>query len=420
MVLRGRFTPGATDLEWCDRRLLSRIHRLTIGRLRREIEAVSTADFMRFLVRWQHVQSGTQLHGRDGLSQIIGQLQGLELPAPAWEEHVLPARIRPYDPADLEYLCLSGAVTWGRLTPAAAAAENGETEPRRRGRRPRPVRNTPLAFVLRDDLHHFLNLPHSADTAGDGFSSAARDVARHLRERGASFLNDIARAIRRMPSEVEEALWELVSRGLVSGDGVAGLRRLLQSQRHGDRRRRFRAIAASHRQGRLGRSWSPPGMIGHGRPLPVGRWALWQIDGEPAGREERTEAWARQLLRRYGVVLRELLERERGAPPWRALLQVYRRWEAQGEIRGGRFVAGLVGEQFALPEAVEALRAVRRAPDDIQPVVISSADPLNLVGILLPGDRIAPASGVAIVHRNGVPVEVGPLGAVVRRLQEVP
>jgi ATP-dependent Lhr-like helicase len=160
-------------------------------------------------------------------------------------------------------------------------------------------------------------------------------------------------------------------------------------------------------------------MIGHGRPLPVGRWALWQIDGEPtpAGREERTETWARQLLRRYGVVLRELLERERGAPTWRSLLEVFRRWEAQGEIRGGRFVAGLVGEQFALPEAVEALRAVRRAPDDPEPVVISSADPLNLVGIVLPGERVAPASGMAIVHRNGVPVDVGPLGALLSRLQ---
>ncbi len=158
-------------------------------------------------------------------------------------------------------------------------------------------------------------------------------------------------------------------------------------------------------------------MAAHGRPLPVGRWALWQIDGEPAGRDERTEAWARQLLRRYGVVIRELLERERGAPPWRALIQVFRRWEAQGEIRGGRFVAGLVGEQFALPEAVEALRAVRRAPEESEPVVISSADPLNLVGILLPGDRVPSASGMAILHRNGVPVDVAPLGALLSRLQ---
>jgi ATP-dependent Lhr-like helicase len=415
MVLRGRFTADADDLEWCDRRLLSRIHRLTLGKLRREIEAVSAADFMRFLLRWQHVQPGTQLHGREGLSLIIGQLQGLELPAPAWEEHVLPARVRPYDPADLEYLCLSGAVTWGRLT--AAPPEGGDAEPRARGRRQRPARTTPLAFVMRDDLPVFLSVIDADRTIAE-LPPAARDVAMHLRDRGASFLGDIARAVRRMPAEVEEALWQLVSRGLVSGDGVAGLRRLLQPSRHGDRRR-ARALAASHRLARVSRPWSAPGLIGHGRPLPVGRWALWQSPGDPAGRDERAEAWARQLLRRYGVVLRELLERERGAPPWRTLLSIYRRWEAQGEIRGGRFVAGTVGEQFALPEAVETLRAVRRAPEDVHPVVISSADPLNLVGILLPGHRVAPPSSVAIVHRNGVPVEVGPLGAVVRRLQEV-
>ncbi len=406
-VMRGRYTPGAKTVEWCERRLLSRIHRLTLGRLRREIEAVTTADFMRFLFRWQHVQQGTQLHGRDGLAQVIGQLQGLELPAPAWEEHVLPARVRPYDPGDLEHLCLSGMVAWGRLAPNGGAGdeENGhrpEGSPRRIRRRQAPTRNAPIAFVLRDDLAYFLNRPQEARDVFDDLPSAAADVARYLQQRGASFLADIVKGTRRMPSETEDALWDLVSRGLVSGDGVAGLRRLL---RVGTKRRQ------EHRLRGLG-------LRPHARSLPVGRWALWQPGGEPVSRHEAVEALARQFLRRYGVVYRDLLARERTAPAWRALLDVYRRWEAQGEIRGGRFVDGFIGEQFALPEAVETLRAVRRAPSGNEVVVISAADPLNVVGILLPGARVSPFSGMAIAHRNGAPIDVAPLGALLSRLQK--
>ncbi|MGQ0568330.1 MAG: Lhr family helicase [Armatimonadota bacterium] len=416
-VMRGRFTSGAGEVEWCERRLLSRIHRLTIGRLRSEIEAVSVADFMRFLFRWQHVQPGTQLHGRDGLAQVIKQLQGLDLPAPAWEEQVLQARVRPYDPGDLEYLCLSGMVTWGRLAPNAnAVEENGETgaegtatRHRTSRRRPGATRNTPIAFVLRDDLAYFVGQSslehlHASRGAADALPSAAADVARYLEERGASFLADIVKGTRRMTSEVEDALWDLVSRGLVSGDGVAGLRRLLRVGARRARDHRVRGLSLHQ----------------HVRSLPVGRWALWQPGGEAVGRHDAIEAVARQLLHRYGVVFRDLLARERCAPPWRSLLEVYRRWEAQGEIRGGRFVAGLVGEQFALPEAVETLRAVRRAPEESDAVVISAADPLNLTGILLPGARISPFSGLAIVHRNGVPVDSGPLGALLSRLQRSP
>lgn len=402
VVLRGRFTPGAETEEWCERRLLSRIHRLTIGRLRREIEAVSAADFMRFLFRWQHVQPGTQLHGRDGVAQVIGQLQGLELPAPAWEEHVLPARIRLYDPSDLEYLTLSGTVTWGRLTPTGGEPED-QLSARRSKRRQGPGRNSPLAFALREDLPIFLGAGPNLDDGLSGLSSAAREVARYLEQRGASFMTDIVRGTRRMPSEVEEALWELVSQGVVSGDGVAGLRQLLHGgSRSPSRRRRFRALAGA----RI-----------HGRSLPVGRWSLWQVATE-VSREEREEAIARQLLRRYGVVFRDLLARERLAPPWRVLLENYRRWEAQGQIRGGRFVAGFIGEQYALSEAVEALRAVRRAPEDPEPVLVSAADPLNLVGIILPGGKVSPFSGMAIAHRNGAPLDVAPLGALLSRLQQ--
>jgi ATP-dependent Lhr-like helicase len=223
-----------------------------------------------------------------------------------------------------------------------------------------------------------------------------------LQQRGASFLADIVRGTKRMPSEAEDALWELVSRGLVSGDGVAGLRRLL---RVGLKRRRERRLHGL-------------GLRPHVRSLPVGRWALWQPGGEAVGRHEAVETLAKQFLRRYGVVFRDLLSRERSAPSWRILFEVYRRWEAQGEIRGGRFVDGFIGEQFARPEAVEALRAVRRAVAEKEIVVISAADPLNMVGILLPGARVSPFSGMAIAHRNGVPVDVAPLGALLSRLQK--
>jgi ATP-dependent Lhr-like helicase len=422
LILRGRFTPAGgyqvadgqdpeplaalgsgAGLEWCERRLLSRIHRLTLGRLRREIEAVEPADFMRFLLRWQHVQPGTQLHGRDGVLSIIRQLQGLELPAPAWEEKILPSRVRLYDPADLEYLTLSGTVTWGRLAANGTpeADENGQA--RRARRRQAPGRSSPLAFVLREDLPLFLQREADLDELLDGAPSGAREVAGFLRQRGASFMPDIVKGTRRMPSEVEEALWELVSRGVVSGDGVAGLRQLLHGSVRERARARMRALTGSRT---------------HGRGLPVGRWALWQPTVE-TNREQRDEAVARALLRRYGVVFRDLLGRERGAPPWRTLLPIYRRWEARGEIRGGRFVAGFVGEQFALPEAVDALRAVRRSPEDKDVVIVSAADPLNLIGIILPGARIAPFSGQAIAYRSGVPVEVGPLGILLRKQSPV-
>ncbi|MDR7485973.1 MAG: DEAD/DEAH box helicase [Armatimonadota bacterium] len=418
-VLRGRFTPGADELEWCERRLLARIHRLTLGRLRGEIEPVAAADLMRFLFRWQHVHPGTRLHGRDGLLAVIGQLQGLEVPAPAWEAHVLPARMRAFDPADLEALCLAGTVTWGRLSGTvenAAGSPDGQA-PSRRGRPPRPVRTAPLAFVLRDDLSVLLD-PRQVARAPDDLSPAAREVVAYLRARGASFFTDIARALRRSPRDVEEALWELVTRGWVSGDGVAGLRRLLRGPTaRGRLPGRLRRPGAGDSGLAADRSWAGWTLRMHARSLPTGRWALWSPGGEGATETERAEAWARQLLRRWGIVLRELLAREHAAPPWRALLDAYRRWETQGLVRGGRFVAGFVGEQFALPEAVEALRAVRRAPVGDEVVVIAAADPLNLLGIVLPGVRVPPAAGVALAFRDGTLLDAGPPGALLRRLQ---
>ncbi|MCS7173356.1 MAG: DEAD/DEAH box helicase [Armatimonadetes bacterium] len=388
IVLRGHYSPGVEEEEWCERTLLARIHRLTVDRLRREIEPVTPADFIRFLFRWQHVHPGTQLHGRGGLLEVIGQLQGLELPAEAWETSVLPARVSAYNPADLEALCLGGVIAWGRIVP------NGGPESDRVRRRRGVVRTTPIAFLLREDLAVYVR---PAEPCLIGLGGTARDALAYLEAHGASFLSDIARAIGRLPSEVEAALWELVAAGLVSGDGVGGLRQLL---RRGRRRRGLRAL---------------PGGL-YGRSLPVGRWALWRPT-EEVPEPERTERIAQHLLRRYGVVFREVLARERAAPPWRDLVRVYRRWELQGRIRGGRFVSGFAGEQYALPEAVEALRAVRRTPGHPETVVVSAADPLNLVGILVPGERISPFSDLWIAFRNGVPVKSAPLGALLRLVQ---
>ena len=416
VVLQGRFSPGTAPdapVEWCERRLLSRIHRLTLGRLRREIHPVSATDFIRFLLRWQHVQPGSQLHGRDGIHQVIRQLQGMELPAPAWEQHVLAARMADYDPADLEHLCLAGVVTWGRLrrdtgapeddpdaarlwdaAPLALRPANGKT------RRTTPTRSAPLAFVIREDLPHFLD-PEALDWRGlQGLSAAARDVAAYLETHGASFLTDIARGTGHLTVRTERALWELVTRGQVTGDGIAGLRMLLTPElKRKDSRRGSRKGSAD-------------------RAMPVGRWSLWRNE-DPTAADAATETLARQFLQRYGVVFRELLARETRCPPWRLLLQAYRRMEARGEIRGGRFVGGFVGEQYALPDAVESMRSVRRLAPDTEPVMVSCTDPLNLVGILTPGPRVPVQSRQTIAYLNGAPVEIGPLGNVLSRVQPV-
>jgi ATP-dependent Lhr-like helicase len=403
VVLRGHFTGRTTELEWCERALLARIHRLTLGRLRKEIEAVSAADFIRFLLRWQHLQPSTQLHGRDGLQQIIAQLQGLELPAGAWEDVVLPRRLIGFAPDLLENLCLAGAVAWGRLRPPAIDDEPAP-QPEKRSRRSQPTRSAAIAFVLREDLPLLLaSEPLDWNQVRAQLSSAALTVFDYLLQNGASFTTDIARDTRLLPAWTEQALWELVAMGLVTGDGLAGLRGLLA----GDEPRAPR-----------------PRMLGRpaARLLPVGRWSLWRSPGRstlpatPADTADRHERLARQLLRRWGIVFRDVIGRERGLPPWRELLTVYRRLEAQGQIRGGRFVNGFIGEQYALPEAVEALRAMRRqVHHQTEEVLVAASDPLNLVGVITPDARISPYSGQGIVYRDGVPHEVGPYGALLRR-----
>ena len=329
-ILRGRFTDGE-ELEWCHRRLLARIHRLTVGRLRREIEPVTTAEFFAFLHRWQHLSPGSQLHGVDGTLQIVKQLQGCEFPAAAWESEILPRRIARYQPAYLDELCLSGEVSWGRISPHPAFEREEEPE---RSRRVRPTRVAPLAMFLRDDSSWLLATPQSS--ARESLSHPARETLAVLEAQGASFFADLVRATGRLASEVEDALWELVAAGLVTADGFENLRALLDPKRRRGEGR-GRSARPRHAPGR----W---GLLRHTNPSPEGN----------------AEAFARQLLLRWGVVFRDAAFRETLAPAWRDLLGALRRMELRGEIRGGRFLAAFIGEQFALPEALDLLRAIRR------------------------------------------------------------
>jgi ATP-dependent Lhr-like helicase len=369
-VLRGRFTqPGGDgETEWCNRRVLARIHRATLGRLRREIEPVTAAQFHAFLQRWQHVAAGAQLHGADGLLAVIRQLQGYEIPAVAWESQVLRERVARYEPDLLDELCLSGEVMWGRISPHPALESEGDE------RRIRPTRIAPVSLFLREDaawlvgqdgILRGIGNPATPATHESALSHAGREVLAVLEQQGASFFADLARATKRLPSEVEDALWELVAAGLVTADGFENLRALLDPKR---RRGEGRGRRARPRNA-------------------AGRWALLR---RGSGTAPDVEKWAQQLLLRWGVMFRDLLAREAGAPPWRELLVVMRRLEAQGQIRGGRFVAGFTGEQFARPEAIDVLRAVRRAGDAAVVHAVANTDPLNLTGIILPGPRVSP------------------------------
>lgn len=397
-VLRGTFRPdGNGEVEWCDRRLLQRIHRLTVGRLRAEIEPLSTADLMRFLFRWHHVDGDDRLRGRGGLYKAISLLAGYEAAASAWEKWLLPARMTQYLPELLEHACFSGEVAWGRLTerdprPAVTPLKRGSpnvehaqevAEAEQGARRVVLTRNAPLTFFKREDMDWLLGCARPETVLADGgfrlpegLSAPAKDVAEVLERRGACFFRDLVAQTRRLPAEVEDALWELLAHGAVTADAVENLR-VLQSPA---RRRKQKAQQ-------------------RGGP---GRWTLfYPVEVPPEA--QRLESLARMFLQRYGIVWRDLVVRESLSPPWRELLYVYRRMEARGEIRGGRFVAGTAGEQFALPEAVDLARAVRRTEKKGTRVVLSAVDPLNLTGVVTPGERVAAIPGRFVTWVDGVP-----------------
>jgi ATP-dependent Lhr-like helicase len=394
-VIRGRFTPGTSETEWSARRLLARIHSYTLNRLRQEIEPVSSADFIRFLLAWQKVAPDHQMEGPESVRAIIDQLEGFEAPAAAWEGELLPSRLVEYDPAWLDALCLSGEVVWARLTPPVrTVSDNAADKPRGAG----PVRNTPIALLRRKNFALWSSVfpPLSIATENE-FSTTTQVVYDYLKTRGASFFTDIVDNTKLLRSQVEEALAELVANGVVVSDSFTGLRALLTP---GSRKTQ----AAARRK--------------HRQPVyemaSAGRWSIIHREngnGSSASRgnqspvdQEKAEEIAWTLLKRYGVVFKRLLEREGLTLPWRVLLRIYHRLEARGEIRGGRFVAGISGEQFALPEAVGMLRAIRREGAKDELISVSAADPLNLAGIIMPGTRITAHTSNRILYHDGAPI----------------
>lgn len=401
-VMQGRFTADASDTEWCERHLLARIHRYTIGRLRREIEPVSRRALMRFLFDWQHVSAATQLSGPDALVATLAQLEGFEAAASAWESEILPARIEDYSIGWLDELCRAGRISWARLR-AGSGGGGG------------PVRSTPIVLLPRREMAVWTSIAAGDDPQEVLLSSRAQAVADALHEQGALFFDELLDATRLLRTELEDALGELVAAGRVSADSFAGLRALLlpAAKRDGGRHRRLRRhqLSGIEDAGRWALAKNTPP-----QPSPTSRGGSPSAlalpparRGRPGGGEaldpDAIEHIARTLLRRYGVVFWKLLEREAPwLPSWRELLRVYHRLEARGEIRGGRFVEGLVGEQFALPEAIAPLRAVRSRADDGELVCLSGSDPLNLVGTVLVGDKVPALAGSRVLYRDGAAI----------------
>jgi ATP-dependent Lhr-like helicase len=387
-AFRGRFTPGGSEVEWCERRLLSRVHRYTLHRLRAEIEPVTAADFMRFQFDWQRVTPAARARGPESLAAIVGGLEGFEAAAGAWESEILPARLADYDPVWLDALCLSGRVTWCRRTSPTGGP---------RGSRSGPIRSTPIALLTRERLDIWARLGEAANPAEIGHAAAT--VQEALLAGGASFFADLGRSTGLLDSQLEEALGELAGRGLVTADSFTGLRALLVPSS------RRRPRAEGRRKGRTA-------IFGMEN---AGRWSLLHAPGSTEPNEigsDECEQIARLLLRRYGVVFRRLLRREANLPPWRDLMRVFYRLEARGEVRGGRFVAGFQGQQFALAEAVTRLREVRRTPGADELVSVSAADPLNLAGIVTPGDLVTAVADNRVLFADGVVVATREAGQV--------
>jgi ATP-dependent Lhr-like helicase len=383
-AMRGRFTPGTNTDEWCDRRLLARIHHYTVRRLRAEIEPVAARDFLRFLFAWHHVTDDTRLEGPDTVAAAVALLEGFEAPAAAWETEILPSRIAAYEPAWLDDQCLAGRIAWARLSPCSGHGNGRE-------RVASPVRTSPITLLARRHAAFWTSLLGQLDGAQP--SPRAQAVVNSLRAHGASFFEELVEATGLLRPQIEEALGELVARGLVNSDSFGGLRALLVPS---ERRKSFTGASRRRRVLTFGME-------------DAGRWALARRTApdatEPQVKAGAIEHVASTLLRRYGVVFWRLLAREaEWLPPWRDLLRVYRRLEARGEIRGGRFVSGFSGEQYALPEAVGMLREMRRQPASGEWISLSGADPLNLAGVLTPGPRLAALTGNRLLYRDGLPV----------------
>jgi ATP-dependent Lhr-like helicase len=391
LLMRGAFERPATQedhaIEWCERRILQRVHRLTLATARKQVEPVAPAVYMRWLLGWQHVAPQTQVAGEEGVLQALLQLEGFEAPAVEWERTLLPARVAGYDPRWLDQLCLSGAVGWGRISPHPAWSSGDGAAPRR----VIPTNAAPITFYIRESADW---LPHALSQQSvdeqmlaAALSPEALRIRSLLEQRGACFANDLQRIAGLTRAETARALWELATAGLAAADGFDQLRALM------DPRRKATTAEPAKRQTRTtaGR-WS---LLNEGPPLATDPIAQARLT------DRALESFARMLLARYGVLFRDLLARESNAPKWRELLGILRRLEARGEIRGGRFVTGFGGEQFALPQAVDSLREARKH-DCPQEITVAAADPLNLAGIVIPGERVAAVPGKEVRYRNGL------------------
>ena len=394
------------DGRWCARNLLVRLHGASRQRRRGLVDPVPISDFVRFLTGWQHATPTTRAEGRAGLLAVLEQLQGIEAPAAEWEAHILPARVEGYDARWLDELCLSGEVVWGRLTP----------RPERAGRAGTPSPSTPLAFVVREDLPWMLRAVRGDAEAAEPEVGAAADVLAALRSRGACFRPELATLAGRLPAEVDEGLWDLVARGIVTADAFSAVRSLLSA------RDRWSTRTYRRPDGRrgVGRSGAVrPGLARRRAPvgsgIGEGRWSLLPVEARPGdeaagaltqpANEELAEAVAWQLLARWGVVAWEVWGRESFHVPWREVVWALRRLEARGLALGGRFVVGLSGEQYALPEAAADLLKAHRRPPSGEQLVVAGADPLNVTGSIVGGTRVPTRRNQRVILRDGVVVD---------------
>ncbi len=394
-ILRGRFEGQATttvtddgNVEWCERRLLQRIHKRTLGTLRKQVEPVTPAVFMRWLLQWQHVAPQSQLTGELGVLDAIRSLEGFEAPAIEWERSLLAQRVSGYDPRWLDSLCMAGIVGWGRISPHPAFDSAVTGGSKSTARRIVPTSMAPVTFYIREEALWMdlclqqRQIPEA--TLQVCLSELANQLRSCLGERGAMFSGDLVRCMGAQSADMQRALWELVAAGLVTADGFDSLRMLIDPKRK-SAFARTPMTASKQRNG-------------------AGRWSLLCGDSmadTPAQREAQVESACNVLLRRYGIVFRDLLVREDTMPRWRDLLGIFRRMEARGEVRGGRFLSGFGGEQFALPEVVESLREMRRSVHADSEVSVAAADPLNLVGVVVPGERVAALPGKSVTFANG-------------------
>jgi ATP-dependent Lhr-like helicase len=395
-AIQGQFSQ-AIETEWCERGLLVRINRYTLRQLRNEIEPVSPADLMRFLFHWHGLDEPAE--GEAALERCLQQLEGIPLAAASWERDILPTRIGDFTTAQLDHLCQSGRFVWLRLQPATFKNTGKEA----RHRNP-AVKSTPISFIRREHLGDWRNYSAMADAEGIKLSGDASRVLDSLQQWGASFFQDLQDDTRLLPVQLETALGELVAWGLITADSFSGLRSLITPQpvlrRRARRRPGYQPLAQAGR-------WS---LLRPARPVNRGQSTIDSNIRENCAltpnkdRFEPVEHIARVLLGRYGVVFRKLLEHETGLPPWRDLLYIYRRMEARGELRGGRFVQGFAGEQFALPEAMQTLRRIRNQSKDGELIAIAATDPLNLTGSITAGDRVARQATNRILYRDGVPI----------------